>query len=175
MGRPICGDFDLGTIFQMTLSDDHTVTVVHSFSGMDGAHPFSALIQASDGNFYGTTDDGGDFNQGTVFQLRPDGTFTVLYSFSGPDGANPSASLMQASDGTLYGTTENGGDSGQGVVFQMTLDGSLGVVYVFTGDSDGSHPRAGLLQADDGNLYGTTSSGGSSGSGTVFRLDMAPQ
>jgi uncharacterized repeat protein (TIGR03803 family) len=169
----IGGDFDLGTIFLMTLSDDHTVTVVHSFSGDDGSHPERALIQASDGNIYGTTVDGGDFDQGTVFQLTPDGSFMVLYSFSGPDGANPRASLIQGSDGNLYGTTANGGDFDQGVVFQMTLDGTFSTIYVFAGDSDGGHPFAALIQADDGNFYGTTSSGGDSGMGTVFRLNTA--
>jgi uncharacterized repeat protein (TIGR03803 family) len=167
------GDFGLGTIFQMTL--DGALTTVHSFTGADGANPLSALLQASDGHFYGTTDRGGDFDLGTIFQMTRDGVLTVLYSFSGPDGANPGAPLIQASDGTFYGTTANGGDFDQGLVFQMTSDGALLPIYVFAGHSDGGHPVAAILEADDGNLYGTTSAGGSAGFGTVFRLNVASQ
>src|ERR1035438_9848483 len=88
-----------------------TLTTLASFNGTNGSSPLAAgLVQASDGNFYGTTSVGGTANKGTVFRITPGGTLTTLYSFTGvADGANPQAGLIQASDGNLYGTTEFGG------------------------------------------------------------------
>src|SRR3984957_1335884 len=102
-------------------------TVLHTFAGgTDGAHPSASLIQATDGNFYGTTYIGGGSNLGTVFQMTPAGTVTVLHAFAGgTDGANPSASLIQAIDRNFYGTTTLGGASGHGTVFQMTPSGGV--------------------------------------------------
>ena len=160
-----------GTVFQMT--PDGTVTVLRSFSGPDGAYPFAALIQARDGNFYGTTLQGGDANRGTVFQMTPDGTVSVLHSFSGPDGASPYAALLQASDGSFYGTaSSNGVADNRGTVFQMTSDGAFTVLHTFRGP-DGAHPGGALIQANDGNFYGTTVQGGVDpvgGYGTVFQM-----
>jgi uncharacterized repeat protein (TIGR03803 family) len=98
-----------GTIFKMTPTG--TLTVLHQFSGSDGANPIGGLIQGTDGNFYGTTSAGGSNpnGYGTVFQMTPSGTLNMLYSFSGSDGAEPLAALLQASDGNFYGTTQFGG------------------------------------------------------------------
>src|SRR6516165_10239205 len=126
--------------------------VLHAFAGgTDGAIPLAGLIQASDGNFYGTTSAGGGSGCGgsgcgTVFQMTLDGTATVLYSFTGGvDGAVRSAALIQASDGNFYGTTSAGGGSGCGgsgcgTVFEMTLDGTVTTLYSFSGDADGAKP-----------------------------------
>jgi uncharacterized repeat protein (TIGR03803 family) len=172
------GAFNSGTVFSMTPSG--IVTVLHSFAGgpTDGANPGAALLQASDGNFYGTTSNGGAFNSGTVFKMTLAGTVTVLHSFAGgaTDGANPHAALIQANDGNLYGTTYFGGASSSGTLFMMTPAGAVTILHAFAGGTtDGASPSAALLQAADGNFYGTTTLGGATfvgppGLGTVFKM-----
>ncbi len=150
--------------------------VLHTFSGVapDGASPETALLQANDGNFYGTTVGGGTANAGIVFKMDLSGTVTTLHSFlGGVDGRNPRGALIQATDGNLYGTTLNEGDGGAGTVFKITLTGTLTVLHAFTGGIDGGHPNAGVIQASDGNFYGTTVFGGAGASGTVFKMTPA--
>jgi uncharacterized repeat protein (TIGR03803 family) len=145
---------------------------LHAFSVLPhGANPEAPLVQASDGNFYGTTAYGGtNGGNGTVFRITPDGTLTTLYSFSGgSDGATPLAGLIQATDGNLYGTTAYGGDAnGDGTIFRISTNGVFSTLYVFTGGSDSANPWAGLVQASDGNFYGTTS--GYLDNGIIFRI-----
>jgi uncharacterized repeat protein (TIGR03803 family) len=131
-----------------------TFTVLHSFDSTDGASPYAALVQATDGNLYGTTVGGGANNVGTVFKITTNGTLTTLHSFDGPDGANSVAGLVQGTNGNFYGTTPNGGANGGGTVFEITPGGKV------TTGSVGGHPYGGLVLATDGNIYGTTSSGG---------------
>jgi uncharacterized repeat protein (TIGR03803 family) len=173
-----------GSIFTMTPAG--TVTLLHTFSS-DGSKPLAPLLQASDGNFYGTTNSGGKANQGTVFQMTPAGTVTVLHNFGdgtvANDGANPTAGLIQASDGSLYGTTVKGGITNNnfagGVVFRVTTSGQYSVLHRFldgTNPYDGAAPYASLVQGADGNFYGTTQAGGSTavypslGNGTVYQI-----
>ena len=133
--------------------------VVHAFTGADGTNPYASLIQGTDGNFYGTTSSGGNFNFGTVFQMTPSGAVTVLHAFTGgTDGGSPYASLIQATDGNFYGTASAGG-MGAGTVFQITPSGAFTVLHAFTG-ADGAAPYAALIQGADGNFYGTTANGG---------------
>src|SRR5579859_2925586 len=128
-----------------------TLTVLHSFSGSDGSNPDGGLVQGSDGNFYGTTFDGGAHNTGTVFRISPTGSFTNLYSFTGGiDGALPQTVLIQGNDGNFYGTTSKGGTTNAGTVFQITPTGSLTTLHSFTdfnGNGD-SGPTA-LVQGSD--------------------------
>jgi uncharacterized repeat protein (TIGR03803 family) len=164
-------DFDLGTVFRMT--PDGSLTVLHQFSGPEGAHPLSTLIQGTDGNFYGTTSDGGAFSMGTIFRMSADGAVTTLHEFTGgADGAIPVAGLVQGRDGNFYGTTQFGGDvTNNGTVFSITADGQLTVLHAFTGSPDGAAPAAALIQANDGNFYGTTQLGGDvTNNGTVFSI-----
>lgn len=157
---------NLGTVFK--LSEAGALTTLISFDGTDGAYPMGALMQASNGELYGTTLLGapsGCNACGTVFQITPAGAFTVLDNLPG----EPSAGLVQATDGNLYGTTSLGGADGEGSVYEMTLAGTLTTLLSFYVD-DGAMPNAGLLQATDGNFYGTTSSGGAGRYGTIFRL-----
>ena len=159
------------------------LTSLHSFQVFpNGENPWAALVQGSDGYFYGTTDNGGTNNVGTVFKISPNGVLTTLYAFgtvtsaSGDplDGAYPVAGLAQGSDGHFYGTTDNGGTNGAGTVFRISPKGALSSLYSFTGGNDGANPVAGLVQGSDGSFYGTTVSGGQGGVGTVFRLTIVP-
>jgi len=178
-----------GTVFQVDGSGNFEV--LHSFSATDGNGPVAGLLEATDGNLYGTTASGGASNYGAVFKVDTAGNFSLLHSFSGVDGLSPVAPLIQGSDGSFYGTTWAGGDlscgtyyytddypyvdqSGCGTVFKMDASGNVTVLHTFEEPpSDGTAPYAGLLQGKDGNLYGTTYSGGTSVYfGTVFCLSV---
>ena len=133
-----------------------TLTTLHSFNGGDGRSPEAALVQGSDGNFYGTTVLGGAHFRGTVFKIDATGSLTTLHSFSGSpgDGAVPFAGLVQGSDGNFYGTTASGGAFFQGTVFQMSPSGAITVLHSFNSFfSEGAFPFAGLVQGSDGNFY----------------------
>jgi uncharacterized repeat protein (TIGR03803 family) len=160
-------------------------SVIYSFTGgSDGANPSAGLIQDAAGNFYGTTYYGpgyGNGDTGVVFKLDTNGKETALHAFTGiPDGANPTAGLVGDAAGNLYGTTLFGGvaapacfyrDWGCGVVFKLDPTGKETVLHRFTGGADGALPHAGLVRDQAGNLYGTTTLGGDSNSGVVFKLD----
>jgi uncharacterized repeat protein (TIGR03803 family) len=168
--------------------DSPVFTTLVNFDGTNGANPgdafgfLAALVQGTDGNLYGTTSGGGANSQGTVFKMTPTGTLTALYSFCAQinctDGSLPNG-LMLATDGNFYGTTFYGGANGGGTVFKITPSGTLTTLYSFcaqTNCTDGISPYAGLVQAADGNFYGTTGFGGAStaacsaGCGTVFKI-----
>ena len=123
-----CGEDTCGTVFKITPTG--TLTTLYSFSGSDGRSPEGALAQGSDGNFYGTTYEGGGNNAGTIFKITPAGTLTTLHSFDGTDGFGSEAGLVQGTDGKFYGTTtfggtsSNCGGSGCGTIF--SLDVGLG-------------------------------------------------
>jgi uncharacterized repeat protein (TIGR03803 family) len=159
-----------GTIFKIT-SVGGKLTTLYSFSSPDCC-TYAALFAASNGNFYGTSKFGGTSGKGAIYELTPGGQLTTLYSFSGADGSWPNSALIQATDGNLYGTTESGGTSGAGTIFKMTLPGALTTVYEFGSSYAGmtNSIYAGLFQATDGNLYGTTEIGGAAHDGTIFRL-----
>ena len=163
-----------------------TLTTLHNFDGTNGADPFAGLVQATNGDLYGTTENGGaNGGGGTIFRITPTGTLTTLYSFCSQtgctDGDNPYAGLIQATNGNFYGTTGNyGANGGGGTIFKITPSGTLTTLYSFCAQSrctDGEFP-AGLIQASDGNFYGTTSTGGANidcingtgGCGTVFKI-----
>src|ERR1039457_3861221 len=174
---------DFGTVFKITPAG--TLTTLYSFCSQsgctDGAHLAGGLVQAANGDLYGTTVLGGANDAGTVFKITPGGTLTTLYSFcsrSGcTDGAYPVAGVVQAANGDLYGTTPSGGAQlGRGTIFKITPGGTLTTLYDFcsqggTSCTDGAGPQAGLVQAANGNFYGTTESGGRAhGGGTVFKI-----
>ena len=174
-----------GTVFK--ISPSGTLTTLYSFCSQpdctDGSNPWAGLIQATDGNFYGTTLYGGAYGVGTVFKITPTGALTTLSSFCRQpcaNGAIPRAGLVQATDGNFYGTTQQGGANGNhGTVFKVTPSGTLTTLYSFctqSGCTDGADPVAGLTQATDGDLYGTTQSGGSpvcyQGCGAIFKITL---
>jgi uncharacterized repeat protein (TIGR03803 family) len=155
-------------------------SLLHSFTGPpDGANSAAGLVEDAAGNFYGTTSQGGFTGGacgvvgcGIVFKMDQSGNETVLHSFAGqPDGAIPLAGLILDAAGNLYGTTTQGGTSNLGTVFKLDSAGKETVLYSFTGEPDGAGPVADLVQDAAGNLLGTTSQGGISGAGTVFKLD----
>ena len=175
-----------GTIFKILPGTPNTPIRVVDFSGPGGANRGynpSALLLSKDGNFYGTTENGGIYSNGTVFRLSAAGLFTTITDFGllvgtykGP--VSPRSALIQATNGLLYGTSAGGGTSGVGTVFSVTTKGTMTVVINFTGDGGsypGSTPEAALFQATDGYLYGTTRLGGTTSSkrGTVFRMNTA--
>jgi uncharacterized repeat protein (TIGR03803 family) len=176
-----------GTVFKITPSG--TLTTLYSFCSQgvnppctDGNGPGAGLIQATNGDLYGTTESGGAHENGTIFKITLGGTLTTLYSFCSQsgctDGAEPAAGLIQATSGEFYGTTFYGGANtgsgpGAGTIFKITLGGTLTTLYSFcpqSGCADGQNPSAGLIQATNGDLYGTTESGGANGSGTIFKV-----
>jgi uncharacterized repeat protein (TIGR03803 family) len=149
-----------------------TFSLIHSFTGgSDGGNPLAGFTIDAAGNLYGTTNAGGASGAGTVFKVGTKGKESVLHSFGGArDGANPQASLIMDATGNLYGTTNAGGAYGAGTVFRVTPKGKEAVLYSFAGEPDGSSPQAALVMDASGNLYGTTTAGGSAGNGTVFKL-----
>ena len=172
---------NVGTVFKITRGG--TLTTLDSFNDggvvycPGGCRPNGQLIQATNGDFYGTTIAGGAYGYGTVYRITPGGTLTTLSTFAnGNDGAAPSGALIQGTDGHFYGTTQSGGPGLGGTVFMMSAAGTRTTLYNFCSEGtypncpDGYYPNAGLIQATDGNFYGTTVYGGANGYGTVFRI-----
>jgi uncharacterized protein (TIGR03437 family) len=155
-----------GTIFKITPAG--LLTTLHNFNGADGGNPIG-LLQAADGNFYGTCGAGGAYGHGTIFKLTPAGVLATLYTFNETDGDNPTA-LVQATDGNFYGIA-GGGTFGDGTVFKITPAGEITTLTEFNG-TDGSSPSW-LMQASDGNFYGTNDAGGAFGEGTIFKITPA--
>jgi uncharacterized repeat protein (TIGR03803 family) len=151
-------------------------TVLYSFAvGTDGlGTPAGQLLQGSDGNLYGTDPFGGPASCGNVFKVTPEGVETTLHTFAGSDGCAPVGGLIQGSDGNIYGTTRGGGQpppgETAGTVFKITPEGALTSLYAFSGSGN---ILAGLVQASDGNFYGTTTGGGTNGVGTAFQITPA--
>jgi uncharacterized repeat protein (TIGR03803 family) len=143
-----------------------TFTTLVSFDGTNGQDSRAALVQATNGDFYGTTLEGGANGYGTIFQITPSGTLTTLYSFCSQsgctDGELPYAGLVQAANGDFYGTTA-------GTVFKITPSGTLTTLHSFAGyPTDGAMPLAGLVQATNGDFYGTTEFGGANDCSQFF-------
>jgi uncharacterized repeat protein (TIGR03803 family) len=174
------GQDGAGTVFKITPSGQQSVLYNFCINCPTGSSPYAGVVQATDGNFYGTTYEGGNYGQGTVFKITPAGELTSLYSFclgGAPcvDGNLPTAALVQGSDGNLYGTTTEGGAFGEafgGTLFRITLGGTLTTLYSFGSGTDGNDPFGGLVEGTDGNLYGTTAWGGANGWGTVYRATL---
>ncbi len=189
--RVVCGIFVIFAASAVTLTAQ-TLTTLVTFDGTNGEQPyFAPLVQNTNGNIYGTTLSGGPstadcsngqgFGCGTIFQITAAGEFSTLYSFcsqvSCSDGISPFAGLAHDENGNLYGTTGSGGTSFQGTVFKITPEGILTTLYNFcsqTNCADGAQPFATLVYFA-GDFYGTTTSGGANGDGTIFKITPAGQ
>jgi uncharacterized repeat protein (TIGR03803 family) len=168
------GTYNDGAVF--TLDPHHRESVIYSFAGgTDGIAPKAALIVDKQGNLYGTTTRGGSSaDAGIVFKIDASGAESVLYRFTGgSDGGSPQASVLRDPSGNLYGTTFAGGDASClcGTVFKLSLAGIETVVHTFGLGTDGRFPQGGLIADSSGNLYGTTTLGGTYGFGSVFKID----
>ena len=166
-----------GTVFRIT--PEGTLTTLYTFCSQpncaDGSVP-NGLIQATDGNLYGTTSGGGAYLGGTAFKLTLSGVLSTLHQFCSQsncgDGNSPEGPLLQGTDGNLYGTTTGGGGpgGGYGTVFRITPSGTFTSLYTFCPQCPGESPYGALIQASDGNFYGTTGGGGSNLVGTLFKI-----
>jgi uncharacterized repeat protein (TIGR03803 family) len=164
-----------GTVFELAHGSG-TITTLASFVPLtqDGDRPLAGLIMDRSGNLYGTTNLGGRYGAGTVFELaHGSGEITALASFNGTNGARPDGGLIMDSSGNLYGTTDVGGASRDGTVFELAHgSGTITTLVSFNG-TNGSEPEDALIMDTSGNLYGTTYVGGASNDGTVFELSGA--
>jgi uncharacterized repeat protein (TIGR03803 family) len=168
-----------------------TFTTLASFNFTDGDYPVEVPVQATNGNLYGTTMEGGvsvcigdvthsnphgkNIGCGTVFEITPSGTLTTLYNFCSQsgcaDGSGPTAGLVQGTDGNLYGMARGGGANGFGTFFKITLSsGTLTTLHSFNGTDGNGYLSAALVQGADGNFYGTTESGPANAPGSVFKI-----
>ncbi len=185
------GAYGAGTVFEITLGGKFTT--VYSFcpgggNCTDGLSPFGTLVQGANGNFYGTTEEGGanGLFDGTIFEITPKGKLTTLYSFCSKtncaDGQAPETGLVQGADGNFYGATYTGGvvncnGNGCGTIYKITPAGQFTSLYSFcqqSGCKDGWGPYS-LTRGTDGNFYGTTGSGGKYDNGTIFEVTPAGQ
>jgi uncharacterized repeat protein (TIGR03803 family) len=175
------GTKDRGVVFKVTLAGTYTVLRSFGQTSKDASNPYTGLVQAADGNLYGTTLLGGAQDMGTVFRISTNGDFAIVHEFGGSDGRNPEGTLVIGADGNLYGTTLQGGDKNRGAIYRITTGGAFTLLYSFpelgafsanavATNATGANPRAGLLLAADGNFYGTAYQGGTNGFGTVFRI-----
>jgi uncharacterized repeat protein (TIGR03803 family) len=178
------GKYGNGNIFKLSL--DGNLSTIWHFNDRklkDGRELRRGLVEGSDGNLYGTTRQGGNFGYGTIFKITPNGNLTTLVHFNGQNGRFPETALIEGAKGTFYGTTFFGGNSTQcsygcGTLFKVTSDGALTTLVNFNGEN-GSFPAGNLTKDSKGNIYGTTSNGGSNsicpettakGCGLVFKL-----
>ena len=154
-------------------------TVLHSFTGTDGADPCAGLVMDRAGNLYGTTWGGrtapAPFGGGTVFKISSTGEVTVLHVFGRNGASSPRSGLLVDSAGSLYGTTLWGGAKRGGTVFKLSATGQETILHSFSAEPNVQYPYAGLIMGSAGNLYGTTGGGGANGAGTVFRISATGQ
>jgi uncharacterized repeat protein (TIGR03803 family) len=164
--------FGCGTVFKFVPGVG--LSALHAFVGTDGRAPDAGVIQASDGNLYGTANSGGAGGRGVVYRVSLAGAYSVLHAFANGEGGFPKGRVVEASDGNFYGTTPAGGANNMGVVYRVTPAGAYTTLHSFAG-LDGSAPQAALIAGPDGALYGTTAEGGAFFLGTIFRITLDGQ
>jgi uncharacterized repeat protein (TIGR03803 family) len=167
-----------GTVFKITTNGVFSPVYTFTQTAVDGGTPWAALLQATNGNFYGTASQGGSNGCGSVFRLTSTGAFTELYGFTrihtalltNAEGGNPTAPLVQGTNGNFYGTGPEGGTNGDGAIFEITAAGALTRLLSFSSNAPAGQNPGALLQSSNGLIYGTTTNGGSNGFGTIFKL-----
>jgi uncharacterized repeat protein (TIGR03803 family) len=181
-----CAQNGCGTVFKIDATGYHTV--LHTFSGPDGATPLEGLVRDAAGNLYGTTGAGGssgcDVGCGVIYKIDPAGNETILHEFLGytADGAGPNSNLIIDQSGNLYGTASGGGAFGAGIIYELSSTGVYTILHSFNGKSGGANPQTGVIRDGKGNLYGTTYEGGkincnpyTNGCGVVYKLSRTGQ
>lgn len=167
------GTYNFGTLFSF---DPATAayTKLLDFDSTNGATPYGSLMQASNGKLYGMTATGGTGNFGVLFSFAPaTASYSKLRDFDSTRGSLPYGNLVQASDGKLYGMTNSGGSNNRGVIFSFNISNAAFAKLMDFSSVKGVNPFGTLMQASDGKLYGMTSAGGSSRSGTIFSFNPA--
>jgi uncharacterized repeat protein (TIGR03803 family) len=164
-----------GTVYEVDAST-HAVSILATFNHANGTFPYSALLRDADGNLYGTTEGGGKYGGGTVFEVLA-GTHSLitLATFNGANGLYPAAALIADSIGNLFGTTTGGGLNGDGTVFELSAATHAIITLATFNGMNGANPYAGLMADASGDLYGTTFGGGEFGVGTLFELSPTPE
>jgi len=159
-------------VFKITTSGKFTT--LHSFNGSTESAPaYAPPVEGQDGNFYGTTSNGSQV-AGVVYKITPSGKLTVIYPFPGDSGLAQPVALTLGTDGNFCGTALGGtGSSRYGGVFKITPHGKLTVLYRFGGTPDGQSAKGAIIQASDGNFYGTTEGGGVNGVGAIYKMTPA--
>jgi uncharacterized repeat protein (TIGR03803 family) len=171
-GTGFSGYSGYGAVYKLEISSQQETTLYAFPGGADGIVPYAGLTADGEGNLYGATEEGGAANTGTVYKLDSTGHETVLYSFTGgEDGGYPYGGVILDPDGNLYGTTLDGGAASFGVVYKVDPSGQETVLHSFTGGADGNSPMAGVIRDSEGNLYGTTTNGGTGYGGVIYKLD----
>ena len=161
-----------GTVFRFTPGAPATLSALASFGAASGVHAPTILIGGADGNLYGLTAGRGASGSVDFFRMSRSGIVTILATLTADQGADP-VGLVEAADGSFYGTTLRGGPGNGGVVFRVTAGSVTNIATFTTGDIvNGDVPLGGVIQGPDGDLYGTTSSGGAGGFGTVFKIAL---
>ncbi len=175
------GSTGFGVVYELSPSGDAwTETIVHTFEGNEGTHPWDTLVADQEGNFYGTASGGGSSGGGTVFELSPPGIWTCSLLYSFPYMSSPHGGIAFDSGGNIYGTTLTGGPNQAGTVFKLTPSNGAWTETVLQNfsfdDGGGAYPFSGVTLDSSGNIYGTTSAGGSFfeicalGCGTVWEI-----
>ncbi len=166
------GPNSAGTVYSLT--EDGEFELIHAFDGNNGGQfPYSGVLAHSDGNFYGTTINGGNNGDGIIYRITSEGAFEKLYDLFGFfDGGSPQAGLVEGPDGLIYGLTTEGGNFNGGTLFQFNPENSsLTVLHQFNTSLHGNAPIGNLLLHSDGSFYGTTTENGPE-EGTLFRYNL---
>lgn len=164
------GTYGNGTIFKITTAGVYTV-LRHLSSGNDGGYPYGGLYQNTDGVLYGLNRTGGSGGSGTAYKITTAGAYTVLHSFTGAtEGNTPNGSFVKGNDGNLYAMLSAGGSHGAGTAIKMTTAGAVTTLVNFNGAAQGNAPMESLVKGRDSAYYGTASSGGAYGYGTIFKI-----
>lgn len=166
------GANNYGTLFSFDYSSN-TFSLLTTFTHTNGREPRGNLLKASNGSVYGTTFYGGSSSGGTLFEYNPStSTFTKRVDFTGTNGSYPYSGLIQSSTGKLWGVTTSGGSNGEGVIYEYTIsNNTLTRRYSLSSSTNGSYPYCDLIEAPNGDLYGTAPGGGANGQGTLFSFD----
>ncbi len=163
-----------GSIFRISKSGAFTTIHEFTFVAGDGWLPLAGLMRGSDGNFYGTTANGGTESRGTIFRISENGNYATLHSFTISEGSSPQATLVEGADGNFYGTTRSGGQFSAGTIYRLKPNGEFTTLYSFSFTGSVGHtPEAEMVQGSDGAFYGTTTSATQDPiRGTVFRMSL---